>query len=60
MLMGVLRQMDGSVHQSETKRHTERDEYDVKGGVLSDEHSRKLGVIELNTINEMEIWSAGG
>lgn len=26
MLMGVLRQMDGGVHQGETKRHTESDE----------------------------------
>jgi len=53
VLMGALRQMDGSVHQGETKRCSSSGP--VGGvGAKSDGSWCKLGVIEVNTINEME------
>lgn len=55
MLMVVLRQTDGSVHQGETKRQ-ERE----APRFICDENRCKLGVIEVNPVNETEMWDAGG
>lgn len=55
MFMGVLRQMDGGAHQGETKRRSK-----AGLGFGSDESWRKPGVIEVNVLNEMEMWGSGG
>lgn len=57
MLMGALRQMDGN--QGETKRRSSSPRGGQRGVAFwSDESRREVGVIEVNTVNEM--WGAGG
>lgn len=49
------------MHQGETKRQGKRSSTGGGGGVSRDDESwHKLGVIEVNAANEMEMWDAGG